>query len=130
LDELETAGLDQEIAGSKTRIEGIIGRKVDHFSCPGGRWSPQVLDTARRAGYVSVATSRVGRNTASTDPFTLARVAVMRDMGIGAFQNLCLGHGLRQMRLREQARGMAKRFLGNSAYDRLRTLLLSPNRRG
>jgi peptidoglycan/xylan/chitin deacetylase (PgdA/CDA1 family) len=129
LDELETTDLKREIADSKGQIEEILGRKVDHFSCPGGRWTPQVVETAKQAGYISVATSRVGRNTPSADSFSLARVAVMRNQGIADFQDLCQGHGLRRLQLRERARSLAKRFLGNSAYDKLRAVLLSPDRK-
>jgi len=127
LDELASADLNRELADAKFQLEQIIGRKVDHFSCPGGRWSSQVVESAKQAGYLSVATSRVGLNPPLADRFTLARVAVMRDLGIADFHSLCRGQGLRQMQLREQARALAKRFLGNTVYDRLRATLLSGN---
>jgi peptidoglycan/xylan/chitin deacetylase (PgdA/CDA1 family) len=127
LDELGPSELKREIGETKSQLEEMIGRKVDHFSCPGGRWSPQVVEIARQAGYLSVATSRVGRNTSSSDRFSLARVAIMRGFGIADFQELCQGQGLRQIELREKARGLAKRFLGNTAYDKLRAVLLSKN---
>jgi hypothetical protein len=125
LDELGPADLKRELVDAKSQLEQMIGRKVDHFSCPGGRWSPQVAETAKQSGYVSVATSRVGRNTLSSDRFALARVAIMRGFGIAEFRGLCTGQGLRQMQMREQARALAKRLLGNTAYDRLRAALLS-----
>ncbi len=124
LDELASADLKREIADAKSQLEDITGRKVDHFSCPGGRWTPQVARIAKQSGYLSVATSRVARNDPSSDRFSLARVAVMRGLAISAFRDLCQGNGLRQLQLREQARALAKRFLGNSAYDRLRAAWL------
>jgi hypothetical protein len=125
LDELDAIGLKRELADAKAQLEDIIGRNVDHFSCPGGRWSPKVVETAKQCGYASVATSRVGRNLASADRFSLARVAVMRGLGISDFRSLCQGQGLRQMQLREQTRAFARRCLGNSTYDKLRALMLS-----
>lgn len=125
LDELGAVDLKRELADSKSQLEEMIGRKVDHFSCPGGRGSPQVVETAKQCGYLSVTTSRVGRNTATSDRFSLARVAIMRDFGMADFRNLCHGQGLRQMQLREQVRGLAKRFLGNTAYDKLRATILN-----
>lgn len=125
LDELGPADLKRELADSKSQLEEMTGRKVDHLSCPGGRWSPQVVETAKQCGYLSVATSRVGRNTSSSDRFALTRVAIMRGFGIAEFRNLCQGQGLRQMQLREQVRGLAKRFLGNTAYDKLRATILN-----
>jgi peptidoglycan/xylan/chitin deacetylase (PgdA/CDA1 family) len=125
LDELGSNDLRRELLDAKAQLEEMIGRKVDHFSCPGGRWSPQVADVAKQSGYLSVATSRVGRNGSSSDRFSLARVAIMRGFGIAAFRELCQGQGLRQMEFREKARGLAKRVLGNSVYDKLRAALLS-----
>ena len=125
LDELQPQELQRELGDSKSQLEDIIGRKIDHFSCPGGRWSPRVVEVAKECGYASVATSRIGRNLPSADRFDLARVAIMRGFALPDFRDLCQGKGLRQMQLREQARGFAKRLLGNSAYDRLRALALS-----
>jgi len=124
LDEIGDAQLRKEIVEAKAQLEQMTGRTVEHFSCPGGRWSPRVADMARQSGYLSVATSRIGRNTSTSDRYALARVAILRAFDIATFRDLCQGQGLRQMRLREQARGMAKRLLGNSAYDRLRAKLL------
>jgi peptidoglycan/xylan/chitin deacetylase (PgdA/CDA1 family) len=125
LDELDSKNLKRELGEAKSQLEDIIGRGIDHFSCPGGRWSPRVVEAAKQYGYTSVATSRVGRNLPAADRFALARVAVMRGLRLPDFRNLCQGQGLRQMQLREQARGIAKRLLGNSAYDKLRALALS-----
>jgi hypothetical protein len=127
LDDVNDSQLQCELGDAKSQLEDMTGRKVDHFSCPGGRSSPRVFEKARECGYVSVATSRVGRNLVS-DRFALARVAIMRDLGLEDFRHLCQGQGLRQMQLREQARSLAKRFLGNSGYDKLRAMVLGENR--
>ncbi len=120
LSDLDEAGLRNEIADAKTQLENILGRPVYHFSCPGGRWSPQVARVAKQAGYRSVATSRIGSNYRGSDPFRLARIAVMRGTRLAAYQDLCRGKNLWQLQLRDLIRATSRRLLGNTLYDRLR----------
>jgi peptidoglycan/xylan/chitin deacetylase (PgdA/CDA1 family) len=124
LDDLDEAGLHREIADAKTQLEQIIGRPVYHFSCPGGRWSPQVARVAKQAGYRSVATSRIAMNRSDSDLFHLSRVAVMRGTALAEFQSLCRGRSLRRLQLRDFIRATSRRVLGNSLYDRMRQIAL------
>jgi len=124
LSDLSDADLNREIAEAKTQLEEMIGRPVYHFSCPGGRWSPKVSEVARRAGYRSIATSRIAVNHRASDPFRLARVVVMRGATLTAFQDMCRGHGLWQRRLRNFIQTTTHKLLGNVLYDHLRTLIL------
>src|SRR5438876_5350357 len=62
LTDLDTDGMEREIAVAKRQLENIVGRAVNHFSCPGGRWDQRVVAVAKQAGYQSVATSQVGLN--------------------------------------------------------------------
>jgi len=117
--------LHQEVAGAKTELEQITGRRVEHFSCPGGRWGPRIVEVARRAGYRSVATSRSVANPPHADPFSLGRLAVMRGCSLKGFQRLCGGHDLWKLQVGDLTRSSARRLFGNSAYDRIRSLLLS-----
>jgi len=116
--------LVREIRDAKIQLEQIIGRPVHHFSCPGGRWSAAAAYVAQEAGYRSVASSRVGMNRVTTNPFNLARVAIMRGTPLAAFQGICGGRGLWQMKLRDFSRAAAKQVLGNRLYDRLRARAL------
>jgi peptidoglycan/xylan/chitin deacetylase (PgdA/CDA1 family) len=124
LSDLNDAELNREIAEAKIRLEEITGRPVHHFSCPGGRWSPKVAEVARSAGYRSVTTSRIAANNPQTDPFELARIAVMRDVPLPAFQETCRGRGLWQRRFHAFLRTTSHRLLGNTLYDRLRKIAL------
>jgi hypothetical protein len=124
LTDLDEAGLRREVREAKLQLEQILGRAVEHFSCPGGRHDLRAVAAARSAGYVTLATSRVQANRKSTDPFALGRVAVMRDTKPEAFWAICRGHGLWQLNARSALRGTARRLLGNSTYDRLRGVLL------
>jgi peptidoglycan/xylan/chitin deacetylase (PgdA/CDA1 family) len=124
LSDLDEAGLRHEIADARIQLENIVGRPVNHFSCPGGRWSPKVVSIAKEAGYTSVATSRIGMNGSRSDPFNLARVAVMRGTPLTVFRKLCEGN-LWQLQVRDLVRGASRRVLGNTLYDRLRQRALA-----
>lgn len=124
LPDLDNARLHEEIAGAKVRLEQILGRPVEHFSCPGGRYDQRAKDIAREAGYRSFTTSRIHANSKSTDPFELGRVAMMRGTKLSTFEALCRGNGLWQLNLRDRVRHGAKRLLGNSVYDRVRATAL------
>ncbi|MGA9041783.1 MAG: polysaccharide deacetylase family protein [Terriglobales bacterium] len=124
LPDLDDSRLREEVAGAKAELEQILGRPVEHFSCPGGRYDPRVRKVASEAGYRSVATSRIHANSKSTDVFALGRVAMMRGTDLRTFAALCQGRGLWQLALRDRLRRGAKRVLGNSFYDRVRATAL------
>ena len=124
LHDLSDERVREEVAGSKERLEQLTGRRVAHFSCPGGRWDARVARMAREAGYESVATSAVGVNTRASDPFKLSRVAVTRGTTAEEVLRVSRGEGLAARRARVAVLDVAKRVLGNSIYERLRTAAL------
>jgi peptidoglycan/xylan/chitin deacetylase (PgdA/CDA1 family) len=124
LTDLDSNELQREIGDAKMRLEEITGRRVNHFSCPGGRWDDRAVKVAQESGYLTFATSRPHGNTPSTDPFALGRVPVMRGTEVKTFAAICRGQGLRKMSLVGTARETARNLLGNSAYDRIRGVLL------
>lgn len=124
MNDLNPSDLRREIWEAGKELENMIGRKVEHFSCPGGRYNPRALDSARKAGYRSLATSHAHSNSPSTNPFLLGRVAVTRDLDDPTFGRVCKGEALKMMQFSDHMRGAARRALGNTLYDRLRTLML------
>jgi len=124
LTDLDLKELRYEIGDAKTRLEEITGRKVNHFSCPGGRWDSRAVKVAQESSYLTFATSRAYANLPSTNPFALGRVPVMRGTQLKTFAAICRGHGLKQMSLLSTARETARNLLGNSAYDRIRAVML------
>jgi peptidoglycan/xylan/chitin deacetylase (PgdA/CDA1 family) len=124
LPDLDTAGQEREIVEAKLRLEHITGLTTDHFSCPGGRFDQRVLNTARRAGYRTLATSLPFLNTQSTNLYALGRVAVHRDTQQERLARICRGIGFWRMNLQQSAQDAAKSVLGNRLYDRLRTAVL------
>ncbi|HLK34259.1 MAG TPA: polysaccharide deacetylase family protein [Terriglobales bacterium] len=124
LPDLPLTDAQRELQESKDSLEQIIGRPVKHFSCPGGRWNATLAALARDIGYTSVATSRRAINPPGADPFSLARIGVMRGTNLSRFDDICQGKGLRLARCRDFGTALAKRTLGNVAYDKFRSVLL------
>jgi peptidoglycan/xylan/chitin deacetylase (PgdA/CDA1 family) len=124
LTDLPESALQAEIVGAKRELEDIVGCPVNHFSCPGGRWDERVVRVAMQAGYASVATSQIGMNVSGTDHFALRRVAVTRGITAVEFQALCAGSGLWSKEIKNRGLELAKRALGNRAYNRVRAVLL------
>jgi len=119
--------LDQlhiEIVVAKEQLEQLIGKRVAHFSCPGGRWNRRVAQVARDAGYESVATSRVSANRRTTDRFRLSRVAVMRDTSLAEFERYCRGEKLLKRQAQDAVLNVAKKALGNWGYQKFRASVL------
>jgi len=124
LGDLDDAGLYREIVEAKLLLEQTLGKPIEHFSCPGGRYSRRVIEVVRDAGYHSMATSQAYANSPSTNSFELGRIPVMRETTLSAFEQLYRGHALWKVSLQNTARDGAKRLLGNSFYDRVRSLIL------
>ena len=124
LPDLDHNGLQREIVQAKADLEQIIGKPVEHFSCPGGRYDRRVIDIARAARYRSICTSRVHANSKNTDLFSLGRIAMLRGLSLPTFTHICDGTSLAGMRVKSTLCDAAKRILGNSAYDRLRAAML------
>jgi peptidoglycan/xylan/chitin deacetylase (PgdA/CDA1 family) len=128
LTDLDEAGLQREIADAKSQLEQIVGKPVEHFSCPGGRYDHRVVTFARAAGYRTVATSRIHANSRDMDVFALGRVAILRGTPVKDFAAICSGDALRRLRAQGTLRDAAKQLLGNSFYDRVREVLLGGRR--
>jgi peptidoglycan/xylan/chitin deacetylase (PgdA/CDA1 family) len=122
--ELDDTELRREIVTSKTALESLISKPVEHLSCPGGRFDRRVAQFAREAGYRTVATSEMRANTARTDLFALGRVAILRSTSLPQFWRVCEARGLWQSRFAVSLRAAVQTILGNSTYDRLRGSLL------
>lgn len=124
LNDLDESGVKHEVSDARSRLEDVTGKKVEHFSCPGGRYNEMTRRIVREAGYRSLATSRAYLNTRSTDPFLLGRVTVMRGIKDRDFPRICRGEALWKIRFGEFARGVSRKVLGNAIYDRARASLL------
>jgi peptidoglycan/xylan/chitin deacetylase (PgdA/CDA1 family) len=124
LTDVDDARLHEETAGAKDRLEQIAGVRVEHFSCPGGRWDARVMRAVEQARFRTMSTSRTGVNFSTTNPFALTRVAILKGTSSDSLLRFCQGRGLLRTQLKERARDTAKRVLGNSIYDSLRALIV------
>jgi peptidoglycan/xylan/chitin deacetylase (PgdA/CDA1 family) len=121
---LDSQRMHEEIVLAKAELEELLGRSVEHFSCPGGRWSPKVARIAQEAGYASVVTSRIGVNARSDNPYRLARIALQRGVTLSQFQRVCYSKGLLARRSVDFFMDRAKVLLGDSLYERVRSIAL------
>lgn len=124
LPSLDAKNLRTEIFDSKDRLEQLTGSRIDHFSCPGGRWEPRLSELAKAAGYASVVTSEIGTNSQTTDRYRLKRLAIFRDTSEDDFLGLCYGEKLFSRRVRSSLLTMVKEVFGDARYDRIRSGLL------
>lgn len=130
LSDVDASSLQREIAGAKSQLEQWIGTRVEHFSCPGGRYNQRVQNAVRSAGYTTMATSKSQGNGRGADRFALGRVAILRGTSAEKFESLSCGQGLWRLSLEDGARQALKRTLGNSTYDKVRGVILGERKRG
>lgn len=124
LTDVDDSRLRQETMEAKERLEQIAGARVDHFSCPGGRWDSRVANAVKQANFQTMATSATGLNYSRTDPFSLTRIAILDGVTNDQVLRVCRGEGLLLTQIKERARGMARRILGSAGYDSIRSLIL------
>lgn len=87
--DLTTLGWDQarsEIADSKTVIEQQIGRPVNSFCYPSGRFNNDVVALVQQSGYTNATTTMP--DLPQSNPFLLPRLRVEGSYELGQFQGL------------------------------------------
>jgi peptidoglycan/xylan/chitin deacetylase (PgdA/CDA1 family) len=83
---LPSAGLREEIAGSRRVLESICGIAVDTAACPFGAYDRAVLKALRQAVYRQVYTSDGG--VSAENHWLQARTTVTRSMTLSKIQRL------------------------------------------
>ncbi len=76
LTDISLAEAKKEIGDSKSKLEDLLGRQVNHFAYPFGQHNPDVRDAVMQAGYGSACSTHCGFNRADSDPFLLRRIDV------------------------------------------------------
>jgi hypothetical protein len=66
--------LEFEMGASKTRLEEVLDRRIEHFCYPNGSLDRNVQKTAKNVGYKSAVTTAYGFNDAGTDQFLMNRI--------------------------------------------------------
>lgn len=104
--DLEGPVLDEELAGSKTRLEDICCHPVTLAGIPFGRYDARTLRRLRWAGYQAVYSSDGG--TMSRAAYLRPRTSLRADMTSAEIDAVLAGHLPLARRLR-RALGMARR---------------------
>ncbi len=63
--------LAYELQESKVQLEKLIGRSIDEFCYPRGRYDDRVKEAVKAAGYTSARTTKVLRLSEPEDPFAM-----------------------------------------------------------
>jgi peptidoglycan/xylan/chitin deacetylase (PgdA/CDA1 family) len=66
----------REIAGSRTRLEELVGRKLDAFAYPYGDYDPATVRLVKRSGFRTACTIHENRLSRLSSSFLLPRFAV------------------------------------------------------
>jgi peptidoglycan/xylan/chitin deacetylase (PgdA/CDA1 family) len=129
LSDLSPADLVRELSQSKNIIEEKTGSPVKFLAPPGGRYNANVIETAANLGYEALLTTRVGLNHSGSDVMQLNRWTVRYHTTLTEFGKMITQDRsiLRSKILKSQALNLSKKIIGNSAFDKLRELLLPPH---
>jgi peptidoglycan/xylan/chitin deacetylase (PgdA/CDA1 family) len=85
LPQVSSDQVEEEVRGSRSDLEQLTGREVQHFCYPYGEFDDRVLEVVRRAGFATATTVRRARARAEDDPYRLPRVQVREQDPLGRF---------------------------------------------
>jgi peptidoglycan/xylan/chitin deacetylase (PgdA/CDA1 family) len=125
---LSPAELREDLRRSRTSIEDAIGQPVRLLAPPGGRMPAGLPALAAEAGYSHVLNSQPGFLSAGVS--LLPRMAVTAQLDEDGLRGWLDGRGVARAQLRYAVLDLAKRALGDRAYERARARLLGPQRSG
>ena len=80
----------KEVVNSKKQLEKKLRRKVDYFVYPKGKYSKEILDIVKKAGYKLALSMNDGFISKETDLFTIPRIGVDRTHSYNEFKTLFL----------------------------------------
>jgi len=73
---LSSPALLDEIGGSRSELEKVLGQPVECFAYPYGRANHEVRNTVAQCGYRYAFSTRSGLNRRDADPFMIRRIDV------------------------------------------------------
>lgn len=127
MDELDETCLMNELLRAKHLIEDRTGYEVTVLAAPGGRINARIAALAHAAGYRACCGSRPGYwRLADGSAHVIPRLAVHANTGLETFCGWLKGErrSVLAMQFRYETLRFAKRLLGNTAYDNLRSRIL------
>jgi peptidoglycan/xylan/chitin deacetylase (PgdA/CDA1 family) len=83
--------VEEEIAGSKARIEQALGRPAIHFCYPNGDYDDATVAAVARCGFQTAVTIRRGLNTPRENRYLLKRISLDTDYADDYFREAVVG---------------------------------------
>lgn len=125
LDDLSTMEAKKEIQQSRESLSKMIGRSVDTFSAPGGRFRDQHVQIAVNCGYNVFCTSRPGLISPQTSLLNIPRMPICRG-NVSDFSKIVNGASYFYLKKRIFARllCLSKKILGNKRYEIFRSFIM------
>jgi peptidoglycan/xylan/chitin deacetylase (PgdA/CDA1 family) len=113
-----------ELAGSKARLEDVIGAEVTTISAPGGRIDARTAAIAVECGYTDLFTSDTDPDLQVPGLRVHGRITLRRGYTLAQFARMMQTGRQPESVLRTKGLKMAKRLLGNRRYEQLRASAL------
>ncbi|MHC4525336.1 MAG: polysaccharide deacetylase family protein, partial [Planctomycetota bacterium] len=85
LTELQDDEMEYELTESKKQIEQLTGQTVNHIAIPRAGYNNRVRKWVKKTGYATACCNKKGAATGISDPFSLPRIVIERDMTTGDF---------------------------------------------
>ncbi len=128
--ELKGEALRREMTQSKMRLESILDEPVPALSLPGGRNQPEVQAMATELGYRHLFTSSIAPALANSNPLDWPRVPLTHRQPEDFVARILAGDWslVNSMARKAALRRFVLGFLGNAAYDKLRSIILRRRR--
>ncbi|WP_444995807.1 polysaccharide deacetylase family protein [Aliikangiella sp. IMCC44359] len=112
---------------SKKVIEGITGKTVNIFAPPGGRINPNVIQIAKKLGYICIANSKPGVIKNNPDQFNIPRLPIQQHTSEQTIKDWLKpkAEGVLGLQCKYNITKIAKTVLGNKRYEALRSKVLN-----
>ena len=112
--------LEASLVRARLQIEHEIGAPVGLLAPPGGRMPAHLDVIAHACGYAHVLCSRPGRVRRADSVRALPRLAMLATLSPATLERWLGGGGMLRLRTRYAALDLAKRAIGDRAYESLR----------
>lgn len=123
LSELDEARAMHELTESRRRLQEITGRPVEHIAIPRSGYSRRVRRLVEAAGYRTCCCNNKGSTNLQSDPLSLPRFVIERDMSIEDFKHCLRPRTAAVLRIIGNLKRIPERIGGSSFATKLRNLL-------